>query len=402
MELTGKYAKADVLTDVIDGTTIAQIINVLNQPMFENQKIVIQPDCHAGKGCVIGFTSTYTDKIIPNLIGVDISCGMIYANLGKIGVDLEKLDNFIKTNIPSGNNVHVETRHEMYFLQNLRCLKNLKNKDDYFNRSIGTLGAGNHFCELDKDTEDNIYLIIHSGSRNLGKQVAEYYQNLAISNHLAKTKGYLVQKTIEELKAQGRQSEIQKELAKIKEPIFDKDLAYLDGKDMDDYLYDMEIVMRYANFNRSVMFIDILDHLSSNWGARVIPVIHTTIHNYVDTEAKIIRKGACRALDGEELIIPINMRDGSLICIGEGLKETNYSAPHGAGRIMSRSQAKREVSMEDYTKAMKDIYTTSVNISTLDESPFAYKNTNDIVNNLKGVKVIKVIKPIYNFKASDL
>lgn len=416
MKVQGKYAEATILTDVVDDTTLEQIKHVLDQPMFENEKIVIQPDCHAGKGCVIGFTSTYTDKIIPNLVGVDISCGMLWIKIGKNAIDLPKFDKMIREYIPAGNNAkefRATIRKSEFNLENLRCYNGLHDTD-WIMRSIGTLGGGNHFIELDVDEYGDVYLVIHSGSRNLGKQVAEYYQDLALKRLNKDRMANAVRELVDRLKSEGRQSEIQVELKKMALPKFDKDLAYLEGEDLNDYIHDVELVAQYAKMNREEMAMNILWYLTQG----VVPVVnifrdsdlvrfkdrfefHHTVHNYIDAVNKIIRKGACSATKDELLIIPINMRDGSLICIGEGLEETNYSAPHGAGRIMSRRQAKDNVSLEDYQKSMKGIYTTSVDTSTLDESPFAYKRLEDIERNLVGVRVLSRIKPIYNFKAGE-
>lgn len=397
IELKGKYNTAKVFTNNIDDATIDQIITLLNQPFAADSKIRIMPDCHAGAGCVIGTTMTIKDKIVPNLTGVDIGCGMLCADIGKReDINLEKLDNFIHENIPSGCEVF-DSERKFDNIQNLKC-KNFIN----VNRalcSIGTLGGGNHFIEADKDDKDNIYIVIHSGSRYLGKQIAKHYQNLAVKNLRKSDNNEKIKAVIEKLKSEGRQLEISEAIKKIKEnePKIPKELSYIENDDFKNYFYDLDIAQAYAYQNRDAMFEAIIKFLN-------IPIsevkIFQTIHNYVDTKRKILRKGSVSAQAGEKIIIPMNMRDGSLICLGKGNPDWNYSAPHGAGRIMSRSEAKKNIRMEDYNKSMSGIYTTSVNELTIDESPMVYKNEDEIVKNIQDTAtIIKTIKPIYNFKA---
>ena len=364
-----------------------------------SDKIRIMPDVHAGKGCTIGTTMTITDKAVPNVIGVDIGCGMFTVNIGRGEIDLAKVDEAAHF-IPSGTNVW-EGRHTHYDLTQLVCYRELKDSRR-IERSIGTLGGGNHFIEIDRSHDGTCYLVIHSGSRNLGKQVAEHYQKLAIE--LAQGKEEYFNKRdeiIRTYKEQGRRTEIQ---AALKELRWEKhqsevpdDLCYLQGKYLEDYLHDIKICQDFAKLNRE----KIAEVLLARTGITGGDSFHTT-HNYIDTDEMILRKGAIAAHEGERVLIPINMRDGSIIAIGKGNPEWNYSAPHGAGRLMSRSSAKERLSMTEYQEAMKGIYTTSVNEKTLDEAPMAYKSLEDIIDVVgDAVSVIEILKPIYNFKASD-
>lgn len=351
LELQGKYNKAKVFTDNIEETAIGQIIDLCNQEIFKDSKIRIMSDVHAGAGCTIGTTMTISNKVIAAHVGVDIGCGMLTIKLsGK--PNLELLDSIINEIIPSGFNSRKE-RHKnsnLINLEELKCYKGINIARAY--ESLGTLGGGNHFIEISKDSYENYYLIIHSGSRNIGLQVAQYYQNLS---------------------------------------------NYLEGDNFDHYLFDMDIIQRYADLNRFIMAKEILDNLKLK---RIS--YFSTIHNYIDLENMILRKGAVSAQDGEELLIPMNMRDGSLLCIGKGNEDWNFSAPHGAGRIMSRSKAKKEISLEEYQKSMEGIATSSVNLSTIDEAPMAYKSMQEIIDNIQEtVEVIDILKPIYNFKAGE-
>jgi len=396
-----------IFTENIEPEALNQIYTLIKQPAFADCKVRIMPDVHAGAGCVIGFTADLGDKVIPNIVGVDIGCGMLTVNLGKVDIDLEKLDSVIRQYIPSGRNVREEATYSFDSIKNLYCYDNLKDKER-FESSIGTLGGGNHFIEVDVDDEGNKYLIIHSGSRNLGKQVAEYYQNVAIDiihgkYDIAKEQEHIIR----EYKASGRQKEIEKAIKDLKSSFqsnplkIPKDLCYLSGEWRDKYLHDMKICQEYAKANRNVMAGIIvkqmgLEHL---WDWRNV---FTTVHNYIDHDTNIVRKGAISAKKGELLLIPINMRDGCIIGRGKGNDDWNCSAPHGAGRIMSRSKAKELLSIEEYKDAMNGIYTTSVSESTIDEAPMAYKPMDEIVENIKDtVEIIKIIKPIYNFKASE-
>lgn len=401
IEIKGVHNTAICYTDEIEETAYTQIESVLNEEAFKNSKIRIMPDVHAGKGCTIGTTMTITDKVVPNMVGVDIGCGMYTVALGNVNIDLEAFDAAAHI-IPCGRNVW-EGRQERFDLAVLKCYRNLKDSKR-LERSLGTLGGGNHFIEIDVDDEENKYLVIHSGSRNLGTQVAEYYQSIAVDLNLGKEEYFKErEEIIRTYKEQGRRSEIQGTLKALeksfseKEPTMPKELCYLYGSFMEDYLHDIDICQRFAKRNRKKM-AEIL--LESN-GLTGIEAFHT-IHNYIDVDEMILRKGSVSAKAGEKLLVPINMRDGSLICVGKGNSEWNYSAPHGAGRLMSRSAAFEKLTMEEYEKQMSGIYTTCVNTSTLDESPMAYKNMDEIVANIgPTAEIVSRIKPIYNFKASE-
>lgn len=392
-----------IFTDNIETEALNQIYTLIKQPAFKDCKVRIMPDVHAGAGCVIGFTADLGDKVIPNIVGVDIGCGMLTIKLGKIDIDFQFLDNIIRNKFPSGRNTHDGRMVRFDDLQKLYCYRELKDSKR-LERSIGTLGGGNHFIEIDLDNEENKYLVIHTGSRNLGKQVAEYYQKLAIEVMQGKDKLYAMQEQlIEDYKKQGRKKEIEKAIKELHRTFnpnplgIPKELCYLTGKYRDQYLHDMEICQKYAVLNRNTIASIILDAM--NWKSLGG---FETIHNYIEINSNMVRKGAISAKDGELLLIPINMRDGSIIGKGKGNSDWNCSAPHGAGRIMSRSKAKETLSIEEFKDTMKDIFTTSVNQSTIDESPMAYKSMDEIVNNIKDtVDIIKVIKPIYNFKASE-
>ena len=397
LEIKGKINTAICYTNIIEEEAIAQIRRMCDYEFTEGSRIRIMPDVHAGKGCTIGTTMTVVDKAVPNIVGVDIGCGMYTVNLGKAAVDFEKLDAAAHY-IPSGMNVW-EGRQERFDLQELRCYRNLKDAK-YLERSLGTLGGGNHFIEIDEAADGTKYLVIHSGSRNLGKQVAELYQRLAID--LSKGKEAFFQQRdeiIRTYKEQGRRKELQAALEQIswdqKEAAMPEDLCYLYGDYLADYLHDVEICQRFARRNREKM----AEILLARTGIAGGEAFHT-IHNYIDTEEMILRKGAIAAHAGEKVLIPINMRDGSVLAVGKGNAEWNYSAPHGAGRIMSRSAAKEKLSLEEYRETMKGVYTTSVNESTLDEAPMAYKSLEDIIDVIRdSVDVIDVMKPVYNFKA---
>lgn len=406
IELRGKYNTAKVFTDNVDSETISQVISLLNQDFVSGCKIRIMPDCHAGAGCVIGFTADLGEKVIPNIAGVDIGCGMLVVELGKINIDLEELDKVIRQYVPSGMSVHKDIKVEFNKFKDLHCYNNLK-KIPWLEKSIGTLGGGNHFIEVNKDENGNLYLVIHTGSRNLGKQVAEYYQDMAVEllsgkDDLAEKKAQL----IKEYKQQGKQKLIQTELKKLeeeyrkKQPKYPKDLCFLTGVHREKYLHDMKICQEFANLNRVAIANTILKHM---FDAKLEDFSHfETIHNYINFTDNIIRKGAISAYKGEKVLIPMNMRDGSLLCVGKGNPDWNYSAPHGAGRIMSRAQAKQVISIEEYKKSMEGIYTTSVDGHTIDEAPMVYKPMHEIIENIQDtVESIKILKPIYNFKAGE-
>ena len=401
LEIKGRYNTAISYATIIEEEAIEQIRRMCDHDFTEGSKIRIMPDVHAGKGCTIGTTMTVEGKVVPNIVGVDIGCGMYTVNLGKSDIDLEKFDEAAHY-IPSGMNVW-EGRQEKFDLTALRCFRELK-ETKWLERSLGTLGGGNHFIEIDRAADGTNYLVIHSGSRNLGKQVAELYQKLAVN--LSRGYGDYLDKRdeiIRTYKEQGRRSEIQAALKELHWQVYEsetpipEDLCYLSGKYLEDYLFDVVICQSFARRNREKMAEILLERSGISGGE----AFHT-IHNYIDTDAMILRKGAIAARAGEKLLIPINMRDGSVLATGEGNPEWNYSAPHGAGRLMSRSKAKNTLSMEEYQAEMKGIYTTSVNEKTLDEAPMAYKSLEDIIDVIREtVDVIDIMKPIYNFKASD-
>ena len=397
-EIKGKINTAICYAKVVEDEAIEQVRRMCDYEFTQDSKIRIMPDVHAGKGCTIGTTMTVTDKVVPNIVGVDIGCGMYTVNLGKESIDFEKLDEAAHF-IPSGMNIW-EGRQERFDLQELRCYRSLKNTK-WLERSLGTLGGGNHFIEVDRTSDETNYLVIHTGSRNLGKQVAEIYQQLAIDLNKGK-ETYFQQRDeiIHTYKEQGRRKEIQKALEAIswnqRETTMPEDLCFLYGQFYEDYMHDVEICQRFARRNRE----KIAEILLARTGMTAGEAFHT-IHNYIDTDEMILRKGAIAAHAGKKVLIPINMRDGSVLAIGKGNPEWNYSAPHGAGRIMSRTKAKSELILDEYRKAMAGVYTTSVNEATLDEAPMAYKSLEDIIDVIKeSVDVIEVMKPIYNFKAN--
>ena len=400
-EIRGKINTAVCYAKVVEEEAIGQIRRMCDYPMTEGSRIRIMPDVHAGSGCTIGTTMTIIDKAVPNVVGVDIGCGMYTVRLGEAEIDFEKLDAAAHY-IPSGLNVW-DGRVEKFDLTGLRCYRELKDAGR-LERSLGTLGGGNHFIEVDRASDGTNYLVIHSGSRNLGKQVALLYQKLAVD--LNKGIGAWLEardEIIRTYKEQGRRSEIQKALKQLKwdqenlEPTIPADLCWLYGKYLDDYLHDVEICQAFARRSREKM-AEILMERSGLTGEESFH----TIHNYIDTEEMILRKGAIAAHAGEKVLIPINMRDGSVLAIGKGNPEWNYSAPHGAGRIMSRTAAKNTLSMDEYRETMKGVYTTSVNDNTLDEAPMAYKSLDDIIDVIRdSVDVVDILRPVYNFKASD-
>ena len=397
-----------IFTENIEPEALNQVYTLIKQPAFADCKVRIMPDVHAGAGCVIGFTADLGEKVIPNIVGVDIGCGMMTVELGNIDLDLATVDQIIRAKVPSGRNVHEGRPFAFDRLKELRCYRELKDTKR-LERSIGTLGGGNHFIEVDVDEDGIKYLIIHTGSRNLGKQVAEYYQNLAIEIMQGKDELYAKQEQlIAEYKAQGRRKEIQKALKELHRKFnpnplnIPKDLCYLIGKYREDYLHDMEICQHFASLNRYHIANTIVGDL---FGADIaywkLPMFET-IHNYIEFGTNMVRKGAISAKVGEPLLIPINMRDGCILGKGKGNDDWNCSAPHGAGRIMSRSKAKEVVSLKEFEDSMQGIFTTSVGQSTIDEAPMVYKPMAEIVENIADtVEIVKIIKPIYNFKASE-
>lgn len=393
--LTGKYNTAKVFTDNVENETISQIITLLNQEFIEDSKIRIMPDTHAGTGCTIGTTLTITDKVVPNLVGVDIGCGMETVLLKDKRVELERLDKAIYKMIPSGFSVRT-TPHAMAKQTRLDELKSINHVNiSRAAQSIGTLGGGNHFIELNQDENDHLYLVIHSGSRNLGHQIAQFYTKEAINQRKMDNKD--AQELITTLKKQGKEKEIEKRLKKL--PISNslKEMSWLDGGLLEAYLWDMAIAQEFAAINRKCIAQEILKAVGLKEDSSF-----TTIHNYIDLEQNILRKGAISAQKGETVLIPMNMRDGSLLCTGLGNADWNYSAPHGAGRLMSRREAKNSITLTQYKKAMQGIFSSSISHSTIDESPFAYKPTEEIMKNIQDtVKIDKILKPIYNFKAGE-
>lgn len=398
MKVKGKYTKAKIFTDVIEESALRQVRKMCDYSPFRWSKIRIMPDVHAGAGCTIGTTMTIWDKVVPNMVGVDIGCGMAVAQLKEREIDFAALDAFIRQNIPAGM-ASREAPHayaEKIDLSKLHCAKSVNL--ELAKRSVGTLGGGNHFIEADRDEDGTLYLVVHSGSRHLGVEVAGYYQKQAV-RQMNKKEDERMKKQIEKLKRQKNGEELGKAITvalAMREQI-DPDRAYVSGELFWEYLDDMELVQEFADYNRQA----IIDTIVRGMGLTVTDTF-TTVHNYIDTEAMILRKGAVSARKGERLLIPINMRDGSLICVGKGKRDWNYSAPHGAGRAMSRGRAFATLSMEEFERQMQGIYTTSVCPETLDESPMAYKTLEDITKNIAPtVRIVKRILPVYNFKASE-
>lgn len=420
-----------IFTENIEDEAISQINELLDQEAFKDCKVRIMPDVHAGKGCVIGFTADLGDKVIPNIVGVDIGCGMLCVELGKIDIDLEKLDKIINKFVPSGRNVHKERRYKFLELEQLKCYRELKDTKR-IEKSVGTLGGGNHFIEIDVDDDGNKYLVIHTGSRNLGKQVAEYYQELAIQLCSGKEEMLLKKnEIIKTYKEQGKKLQIQQAIKELEKeyknnkPDLPKDLCYLTGKYREMYLHDMKISQTFASDNRICVAKQILcnyfgvPYYSGYNSVRLSEKIEEpsfvtqdmirydfdyfeTIHNYISFNDNIVRKGAISARKGERVLIPINMRDGSIIAVGKGNNDWNNSAPHGAGRLMSRRKAKELFNIDEFKESMKDIYSTSVVEDTIDEAPFVYKPMQEIIDNIKDtVEIERIIKPIYNFKAKN-
>lgn len=399
-----------VYAKTIEDEALEQINTLLSQDAFKDCKVRIMPDVHAGKGCVIGFTADLGNKVIPNIVGVDIGCGMLCVSLGHRdfnAVTLNTLDRVIRTYVPSGKNVHDWRQMRFEELKELYCYRELKDTKR-LERSIGTLGGGNHFIEVDVAEDGYKYLIIHTGSRNLGKQVADYYQNLAYELMCGKDDLYDRQeKLIADYKAAGRKSEIESAIKELRRnfravtPKLPKDLCYLEGKYREQYLHDMRICQKFAYMNRVMIAQIICNHMG--WGVDAdMPDFFECIHNYIDHDSNIVRKGAISAKYGEKVLIPINMRDGCILGTGKGNDDWNCSAPHGAGRIMSRMKARETLNMSDYSNSMDGIYTTSVSEETIDEAPMAYKPIDEIVECIgETVDILAILKPIYNFKASE-
>jgi RNA-splicing ligase RtcB len=381
MQIIGKYNVADVKLDMLDHTTTSQLYAMMNHEAFEGTKVAIMPDTHAGTGSVIGFTMTLSDKIVPNIVGVDISCGMMTLNLGKVEINEERMKAFhahVQKTVPSGFHMRQSIHSKVgafsdevdTVLENTKGFGSTDSKRDRFLQSLGTLGGGNHFLEMNQSSNGDVYLVVHSGSRNFGLQIAKYHQDVAISKFDKKSQD------------------------------FTRDMCYLTAGDgMEDYLRDMKVAQKYAELSRTIM----LTELSEFFGVNVTKDnTFTTVHNYIDLDAGIIRKGAISAKAGEKVLIPLNMRDGSIIAIGKGNDDWNQSAPHGAGRLLSRSKAKERLSVEDMQNDMQGIYTWSVSKGTLDEAPRAYKDAQMIIDAVgETVDVVEVVKPVFNYKASE-
>ena len=407
----GKYTEAEIYATLIENEALEQIKTLCDAPFVEGEKIAIMPDAHAGTGCVIGYTQTIGNKkVCPSLVGVDLFCGMLTVKLGKLDVNLPRFDDVVHEKIPAGMSVHENRIVHFSRLQELKCYHKLKDTKR-LECSIGSLGGGNHFIELDRASDGTVYLVIHTGSRNLGKQIAEYWQKHAdeIVNHNMDEYYRQRDKIIATYKAEGRRSEIQTALKNLKAEyqkqnlnVVDKDLAWLEGQDSEDYLHDCRIAGEFAHLNR----MTIADQIIKGYFGKEYSINNfeyfETIHNYIDLNDMMIRKGAISAHKGEKVIIPISMKDGALICIGKGNPNYNMSAPHGAGRRMGRRVADETLSVDEFKRQMEGIYSTSVNKTTLDESPMAYKGLDDILPMLEATcTVLEHIKPIYSFKAGD-
>jgi len=396
IEINGRFTNAKIFAQTALQTAVDQIQELTDQAFMAGTKVRIMPDYHAGKGCVIGTTIQLQDRVVPNLDGTDVGCGVFVAQLDVTTVDFAQLDAIIRTYVPSGQDIHKEVSPSRHFVEfEGKQFRASGLKDDYTNLSLGTLGGGNHFIELAKDEDDQHYLLIHTGSRYVGAKVANWHQKRAYDNLRRED---LTEK-IEAMKQQGRQQEIQSMIQAYKEqtPFIPKDLSYLEGEAFYDYIHDMKIAQQFARMNRWTIAETIAKQMDWHFTDTF-----DTIHNYIDTETMTLRKGAVRANKDEKLVIPMNMRDGSLICIGKGNAEWNYSAPHGAGRMFSRRTAKKALNMADFKDTMQGIWTTSVNEETLDEAPMAYKPMTEITSAIgETVDIVKVIKPVYNFKASE-
>ena len=399
IEIRGKYNEAKIFADVVDSASIAQVQELCNQEFTAGSRIRLMPDIHAGAGCTIGTTMTIADKVVPNLVGVDIGCGMETVRIREGRLELQKLDKLIQEKIPSGFAIR-DSAHpylSQIDLTELCCARHV----DLLRaeRSIGTLGGGNHFIEVDRDDDGNLYLVVHSGSRRLGVEVASHYQQAGYKA-LNRADDASVEALVARMKAEGREKEIPKEIKRLKnarQTRIPKALAYVSGDLFAQYIHDMRIVQRFAMLNRQAM----VDVIVKGMKLHVVEQF-STIHNYIDTDARILRKGAVSAKAGERLLIPINMRDGSLLCVGKGNADWNFSAPHGAGRLMSRADARQSFTVSAFKKQMAGVYTTSVSKATLDECPMAYKGMENILNQIgPTADVEKILRPIYNFKAGD-
>lgn len=391
--IQGNQNSAIVYTNNLEGEAERQIRELCDQSFAAGSSIRIMPDVHAGKGCTIGTTMTIADKAVPNMVGVDIGCGMLVTVLGKAHIEYSRLDKVIRELVPSGKNVRGEP-HAFNGHVDVGALRSAARVN--LNRarlSLGTLGGGNHFIEVNRDEENNLYLVIHSGSRHMGVQIAEHYQRYAETW----MKNHAITELINRHKAEGREGELQKAIAALKADMGNGSLAYLYGEALQDYLHDMGIAQSYAEWNRKAMADVIIRKMKLG-----IKDQFTTVHNYIDLKNNILRKGAISAEAGERVIIPMNMRDGSILAVGKGNPEWNRSAPHGAGRLMSRKAARQSLSLNDFKSSMEGIFTTSVGKDTIDEAPAAYKPMREILESIgETVEVERIIKPVYNFKAGD-
>lgn len=410
-ELIGKYGRAKIFASILDSTTEEQINNLINSPVTKNRYVAVMPDCHAGKGCTIGTTMRINNKINPSLVGVDIGCGVMAIPLGKIELDMEKVDNFFHNYMPSGREVNEEVIED-FDLESLYCFDMLTDVNR-LRKSLMSLGGGNHFCEIDKDDEDNKYLVIHTGSRNLGLQVANIYSEIAYNQTNVDTivTKEDIKEIVEKYKAEGRPFEINMAIESFKRKknslaVVSKEESWLVKEEKDKYLHDMKICQEFAYRNRYLIASNFLYKILNYSKEQVDEVMNNrieTTHNYIDFTVAgdpILRKGAVSAQKDEILLIPMNMKEGTLICRGKGNPDWNYSAPHGAGRLYSRASARSSFTIEEFKESMKDIYTTCVTENTLDESPMAYKPYEIIMKDIEDtVEIINIIKPIYNFKA---
>ena len=399
IEVVGQYNTAVCYTGELEKAAAGQIRAVCDQPAFADCKIRIMPDVHAGMGCTIGTTMTITDKIVPGMVGVDIGCGMETVRIVEKEIDFAKLDALIRSQIPCGREVRKDPHrlNDRIDLTLLRCSPYVDL--NRARKSIGTLGGGNHFIEVDRGEKGDLFIVVHSGSRHIGNEVAKYYQEEGRRAFWGGAR-HQVDALVAQLKSQGRFQEIQPTINRLRsEHKIDipKDLAYVEGRLYDDYIHDMKIIQHFAALNRKAM----MDVILSGMGLTAVEQF-TTIHNYIDTDHRILRKGAVAAYQGQKLLIPINMRDGSLICIGKGNPDWNCSAPHGAGRLMSRKEAFHRLDLEEYRKQMEGIYTTCVDRATLDEAPMAYKGIDEIISHIgPTADILERITPVYNFKAAE-
>ncbi|MBQ2697088.1 MAG: RtcB family protein [Clostridia bacterium] len=399
IQIQDRHNTAICYTGELEETAAAQIRAVCDQPAFADCKIRIMPDVHAGMGCTIGTTMTVTDKVVPGMVGVDIGCGMETVRLAESALDFARLDALIRSRIPCGFAVRTRPHalNDEIDLTQLRCADQVNL--DRAQKSIGTLGGGNHFIEVSRGAGEGLYLVVHSGSRHIGNEVARYYQDEGRKAFWGGAR-YQIDAAIAALKAEGRHREIETTIRRLRteqETPLPRELAYVEGRLLDDYLHDMKLIQRFAALNRKAM----VDEILTGMGLTAVEQF-TTIHNYIDTDRRILRKGAVSAERGERLLIPINMRDGSLICVGKGNPDWNCSAPHGAGRLMSRREAARKLTMEEFRASMEGIYTTSLSRDTLDEAPMAYKGIDEILSHIgPTVEIVEQIRPLYNFKAAE-